>query len=144
MATTQKTVPLAEDVRAYIESIEPVRRRDEAARLVEIYREATGLEPTLWTGNMIGFGQYHYKYKTGHEGDAMMTGFAPRKAKISLYLYLDEATREADLALLGKTTAGVACVYVNKLADIDEGVLRELIRKTMATVKTWYPEGIKD
>lgn len=134
-----KTRPGDEGVEAYLLSLMPARRRDDALRLLRIFQEETGLPAVLWGGKMVGFGRYHYKYKTGHEGDAMRAGFAPGKAKISLYLWLQGQEREEILSRLGKHTSGVGCVYVNKLADIDEGVLREMIRLTMKSMAELYP-----
>ncbi len=135
-----KTRPGDEGAEEYLLSLEPARRRDDALTLLRIFREETGLPAVLWGGKMVGFGSYHYKYKTGHEGDAMRVGFASGKAKISLYLWLQGQEREEILSRLGKHTSGVGCVYVNKLADIDEGVLREMIRLTMKSMAELYPE----
>ena len=135
-----KTKPETDEVRAYCASLEPVRRREDALKLLDIFTEETPWPAVLWTGNMVGFGQYHYQYASGHEGDALRVGYAPRKGKISLYLMLEEADRAALLARLGKHSTGVGCIYVNKLADIDEAVLREMIRKVVDTMQELYPE----
>ena len=134
-----KTKPREEDVRAYILTLEPLRRREEGLKLLEMFEQETGLPAVLWGESMIGFGTYAYKYKSGHEGEWMRIGFAPGKAKISLYCYLDEGEREELLGRLGKHFTGVGCIYVNKLADIDEAVLRELIQKSMAAMDRLYP-----
>jgi Domain of unknown function (DU1801) len=89
---------------------------------------------------MIGFGSYHYKYASGHEGDAMLLGFSPRKSKISLYLAPGLAEREELLRGLGKHTTGKACVYINKLSDIDVEVLKKLIKQSILFLKEIYPE----
>ena len=134
-----KTKPQEADVRAYISALEPQRRREEGLKLLDIFMEEANLPAVLWGESMIGFGTYAYKYKSGHEGEWMRIGFAPGKAKISLYCYLDEGEREEVLGRLGKHYAGVGCIYVNKLADIDEAVLRELIQKSMAAMDRLYP-----
>lgn len=135
-----KTKPESHEVRAYCQSLEPARRREDALRLLDIFTEETPWPPVLWTGNMVGFGRYHYKYPSGHEGEAFRVGYAPRKGKISLYLTLQEADRAALLSRLGKHTSGVGCIYVNKLADVDEAVLREMIRRAVSTLQEMYPE----
>ena len=91
----------------------------------------------MWGPSIIGFGSYHYKYESGHEGDAPLVGFSPRKAKISFYL---DCEREEILKKLGKHTKGKACIYVNKLADIHIDVLKELISYTAEKYQTLYPK----
>lgn len=134
-----KTKAQATDVRAYLNGIENPKRRADALRLLDIFGETTGLPAVLWGESIIGFGQYHYKYASGHEGDAAVVGFAPRKASISLYLSAYDEERPQFLARLGKHKAAVACIYVNKLEDIDEQVLREMIVHAMAVVQKQYP-----
>lgn len=124
----------------FIETIENEKKRADAYQLLEIFKEETGMEPVMWGPSIIGFGKYHYKYATGHEGDAAIVGFSPRKAKISLYLMYDSEERTQLLEKFGKHTTGVACTYINKLADIDTDVLRTMIRRTMEIVREMYPE----
>ena len=102
-----------QDVVEFIESVDHPKRREEAFRLLEIFKEVTGKEPTKWGAGIIGFGSYHYKYDSGHEGDAPVVGFAPRKARHSLYFFMDEEKREELLQSFGKHKTGRACVYVN-------------------------------
>ena len=124
----QKTKPHSGDVGAFLAQVENDQKRADSHVLVELMSKISGEPPVLW-GTMVGFGQYHYKYPTGHEGDAFLVGFAPRKAAFSIYLmgtYFPEenARREALLAKLGKHRMGKSCLYVNKLSDIDLDVLR--------------------
>ncbi|MHB8127886.1 MAG: DUF1801 domain-containing protein [Mobilitalea sp.] len=135
-----KTKENDKNVINFIESIENAKKREDAYRLLEIFTETTGLQAKMWGESMIGFGSYHYKYKTGHEGDAMIVGFSPRKAKISLYVVIGETERESLLKNLGKHTSGIACIYINKLTDIDVEVLRELIKQSVVSIKEMYPE----
>lgn len=93
----------------------------------------------MWGTSIIGFGSYHYKYKSGHEGDAPFVGFSPRKAKISLYLATGEPKKEELLNQLGKHTTGKACVYVNELSDIDVTILKSLIDQSVNFLKVTYP-----
>jgi len=94
----------------------------------------------MWGPSIIGFGSYHYKYDSGHEGDAPLVGFSPRKAKISLYFATGDDQRGSLLEKFGKHTSGKACVYINKVADIDIDVLKELIDQSVKFLKRTYPE----
>ena len=94
----------------------------------------------MWGPSIIGFGTYHYKYKSGHEGDAPLVGYSPRKAKISLYLASAVSKQNDLLEDLGKHTTGKACIYVNKVADIDIEVLKMLINKSISFLKETYPD----
>ena len=97
----------------------------------------------MWGDSIIGFGSYHYRYATGHEGDAPLAGFSPRKAKISLYLN-GCTEREPDaLKRLGKCTTGKSCIYINKLSDIDPEVLKVLIHYAVRHLQETYPEKNK-
>ncbi|MFI2856124.1 DUF1801 domain-containing protein [Paenibacillus sp. JSM ZJ436] len=137
----QKTLPSDENVIEFIEAVDHPKKKEDAYRLLDIFAETTGYPPVMWGPSIIGFGSYHYKYATGHEGDAPLVGFSPRKAKISLYLSACEPEREALLEQLGKHTTGKSCVYVNKLADIDESVLRKMIQHSVAYLQEMYPEA---
>lgn len=116
------------------------KKREDAYRLLELFTETTGYEAKMWGPSIIGFGRYHYKYASGHEGDAPLVGFSPRKAKISLYLAPGEPNRDELLRGLGKHTTGAACVYINKLADIDTEVLVQLIGQSVRFLQEQYPE----
>jgi len=107
--------------------------------LLDIFEEVTGYKAKMWGPSIIGFGSYHYKYASGHEGDAPLAGFSPRKAKISLYLAYESEEREKMLENFGKHTTGKACIYVNKLADIDTQVLKKLIEQSVETYQNLYP-----
>ena len=133
-----RTKPSDTDVREYLDTLSP-RRRDEGLRLLAIFEEETGERAVLWDGGMVGFGTYLYQPKSGKAARWFRAGFAPRKAKLVLYLYLREG-REAFLARIGRHTAGVGCVYANALADLDEGVLREMIRAAWEQMGREYPE----
>ena len=122
----------------FIESVDHPQKREDAYKLLDIFTETTGYQAKMWGSSIIGFGSYHYKYASGHEGDAPLVGFSPRKAKISLYLAADPE-RDALLNQLGKHTTGKGCVYINKLADIDVDVLKALIRQSVAYLKKKYP-----
>lgn len=128
-----KTKETDNSVIEFIESVENEKKKADAYQLLQIFEEVTGYEAKMWGPSIIGFGRYHYKYASGHEGDAPLAGFSPRKAKISLYLSYESEEREKLLENFGKHTKGKACIYVNKLADIDTDVLKELIRHSVET-----------
>ena len=135
-----KTKETDNSVIEFIENVENVKKREDAYRLLDIFTETTGYEAKMWGPSIIGFGTYHYKYDSGHEGDAALVGFSPRKAKTSLYFATGDAKRDELLQDLGKHTVGKACVYINKVADIDEEVLKALIQQSVHFVKKMYPD----
>ncbi|OZU89347.1 hypothetical protein CIL03_06425 [Virgibacillus indicus] len=124
----------------FIESVETPKKREDAYRLLDIFTETTGYPAKMWGPSIIGFGSYHYKYASGHEGDAALVGFSPRKAKISLYFATGDDKREELLKDFGKHTAGKACVYINKVADIDVDVLKALINQSIKFLRETYTE----
>lgn len=126
-----KTKPTDEDVAKFLEGIDDERKRADARRVLEIMREVTGEEPRMWGPSMVGFGSYHYVYESGREGDWFLTGFAPRSRSLSLYIMAGFGEYDALLARLGKHKTGKSCLYVNRLADVDEEVLRELVRRSV-------------
>jgi hypothetical protein len=134
----QKTKENDNSVIEFIESADP-KRREDAYRLLDLFTEASGSPAKMWGTSIIGFGSYHYKYPSGHEGVAPYVGFSPRKAKISLYLSACDAEREELLPKLGKHTTGKSCVYINKVSDINEEVLKQLIRSSIEYLQKTYP-----
>ncbi len=124
----------------FIERVESPKKREDAYKLLDIFTETTGYQAKMWGPSIIGFGSYHYKYATGHEGDAPLVGFSPRKAKISLYFATGDPKRDKLQEKFGKHTSGKACVYINKVADIDVDVLKELILQSIAFLRETYPE----
>jgi len=123
----------------FIESVENEKKKADAYQLLAIFEEITGYEAKMWGPSIIGFGSYHYKYASGREGDAPLVGYSPRKAKISLYLSYESEEREKLLESFGKHTKSKACIYVNKLADIDTNVLKDLIKHTVETYQNLDP-----
>ncbi len=123
----------------FLEAVADEKKRSDGYKLVEIFQNETGFEPKMWGSSIIGFGSYHYKYESGHEGDAPICGFSPRKGAISLYIALDEVNREKYLSKFGKHKSGKGCIYVNKLTDVDEGVLREMIMTSVVSMADKYP-----
>lgn len=137
----QKTKETDSSVTEFIENVDNPKKRQDAYKLLDIFTETTGYNPKMWGPSIIGFGSYHYKYETGHEGDAPLVGFSPRKAKISLYFAPGDSKREELLKEFGKHTSGKACVYINKVADIDIGVLKELIHESVTFLQEMYPDN---
>ena len=124
---TRKTGASVED---FLASVENKRRREDGSAILEMMKQITGMEPEMWGPTIIGFGDYHYKYASGREGDMFLTGFSPRKQNLSLYVMDEFEGRDDLLARLGKHRTGVSCLYINKLADVDMDVLRELIQRS--------------
>ena len=127
-----KTKPTDANVANFIANISDEKRRADCVALAEMMREETGEEPIMWGDSMVGFGKYAYKYASGRSGEWLKTGFASRKDALTLYFsyYLEEQTEL--LAKLGKHKIGKGCLYIKRLSDVDEGVLRQLIAQAVA------------
>lgn len=122
-----KTKETSASVEDYLNQVEHPRRREDALALNEIFKDVTGWQPRMWGPTIVGYGSYHYVYKTGREGDFLATGFAPRKQNLSVYIMPGYADFSDILADLGKHKHGRSCLYINKLADVDTDVLKRLI-----------------
>ncbi|MGX7099188.1 DUF1801 domain-containing protein [Globicatella sanguinis] len=133
-----KFAPTGQTVAEVIESLPSDYKKADAYELLAFYKRVSGEDAVVWYPNIIGFGQYHYVYDSGHEGDATLLAYSPRKAKISLYLDQDFPERKELLDKLGKIKKARGCVYVNKLADIDMSVLEELLDKSLTYTKEKY------
>lgn len=127
MAKEAKTKSAPFDREAWLAGVDPARRA-EAERLLTIFGEVTGWEPRLWGPSMVGFGRYAYRYDSGHGGESLATGFSPRKAELSIYILPGYSDFGHFLQRLGPHRTGKSCLYLKRLAAVDEGVLRELIR----------------
>ena len=137
-----KTKPTQVSVEDFIGRVEPASKRGDAPVLDALFRKVTGEAPRMWGPSIVGYGQYHYRYDSGHEGDMCRAGFSPRKAKHSLYILGcggEDHEMEALLARLGKHSRGAGCLYVNKLADIDLAVLEKMIALGWKTSFERYP-----
>lgn len=139
MAKNQnKTVENEGDVLAFIHSVDNEKRKKDALKILEIMSEITRLDPKMWGPSIIGFGNYHYKYESGREGDFFKVGFSPRKQNTSLYI-MGGFNRYDDLmSKLGKYKTGKSCLYVNKLEDIDLDILRNLIKESFSFMTEKY------
>ena len=123
----------------YLSQVEPERRRADAQRLDQIFREVSGFAPRMWGPSIVGYGRYHYRYESGREGDFLATGFAPRKANLVIYIMPGYTDFSAILARLGKHKIGKSCLYINKLDDIDLDVLKELIAAGIEDLGRHWP-----
>lgn len=135
-----KTKQTEVDVREFINTfVESEQKRIDSFALLDLMQKHTGYEPKMWGPTIIGFGQYHYKSeRSKQEGDWPLVGFSPRKAAISLYVFTGAAEHEHLLKDLGKFTMGKACIYVKKLSDIDENVLKSLITETIGYLQSKF------
>ena len=124
---TQKTGASVEE---FLASVESKTRREDGFRVLQLMQEVTGLEPEMWGPSIVGFGDYHYRYESGREGDFFLTGFSPRKQSLSLYIMAGFDAYDGLLSRLGKHRKGASCLYINKLADVDMDVLRQLVQQS--------------
>ncbi len=134
-----KTKATKASVAAYIAALTDQTRRADAKALVKLMQSATGEKPKMWGPSIIGFGSCHYTYDSGREGDMPLVGFSPRKAATVLYITRGFSGSEELVAKLGKHTGDRGCLYVKKLADVDQKVLERLVVKSVATVRAKYP-----
>ncbi len=134
-----KTKPTPVDVGAYIDTVDNPVRRDDAKIVCAMLERITGESPKMWGPSIIGFGSYHYKYDSGHEGDMCRLGFSPRKAELVLYVLTEDLGQPEKLARLGKHKTGKSCLYIKKLADVDMTVLEELTRDALTYMNAKYP-----
>ncbi len=126
-------------VRDFIAKVENETRRKDAATLLKLFKEVTGWKPYMYGPTIIGFGLYHYKYESGHSGSACAIGFSPRKANLVIYVFDFEGNVDL-LRKLGKHKGGIKqCLYINKLADVDLGVLEDILKGGLAAAKKTWP-----
>ncbi|WP_298496125.1 DUF1801 domain-containing protein [uncultured Maritimibacter sp.] len=137
--TENKTRPTGASVEDFLAAAEPERRREDALALDGLFREVTGWAPRLWGPSIVGYGSYHYRYETGREGDFLATGFSPRKANLVVYIMPGYQDYSALLEDLGKHKLGKSCLYINRLSDVDEAVLRRLIRAGIDDLARLHP-----
>jgi hypothetical protein len=138
MAKT-KTTSTGEDVLNFVNTyVENDLKKADSFQLIELMKAWSGFEPKMWGPTIIGFGTYHYKYASGHEGDAPIIGFSPRKAEFSLYVYSPTDRSKLLLDELGKYKMGKACIYVKKLSDINILSLEGLCEETIKFIKDKY------
>ncbi len=134
----QKTNPTDDSVIAFLETIENPKKKEDAYTLLEICEKESGYKGVMWGSSLIGFGTYHYVYKSGHSGNAPLFGFAPRKNNISIYSATGDEELKTLLPRFGKYTMGKACIYVKKLEDIDLEVFKEILHHSIAFLTERY------
>jgi hypothetical protein len=132
---TQKT---GKSVKAFLDGVDEMQRAD-CEKLVQLMSSVTKSEPALWGPSMVGFGKYHYVYESGREGDWFLTGFSPRKGKLSIYIMAGFESYDDLMQQLGKHKTGKSCLYVKTLDDIDMKVLRKLVTESVRYMKKTYP-----
>jgi Domain of unknown function (DU1801) len=134
-----KTKPTKLSVTGFIDGLADPAKRTDAKALVKVMQSAAGERPKMWGPSIIGFGSYHYKYESGREGDMPVIAFSPRKAATVLYGMTGFSEAASLLAKLGKHTTGKGCLYIKKLADVDQRVLETLVVKSLAAKRAQHP-----
>ncbi|MDY6931628.1 MAG: DUF1801 domain-containing protein [Halobacteriota archaeon] len=132
--TELKTKPNEGDVLDFLNGVVDEKRRKDCFVILDLMKEVTGEEPIMWGDSIVGFGSYHYKYKSGREGDWLSTGFSPRKRYLTIYIMSGFERYDELMNKLGKYKTGKSCLYINKIEDIDQSVLKELIRESIEYV----------
>ena len=133
-----KTQPTNQSVESFLNAVENEQRKKDGFEVLEMMKKITGEEPVLWGPSLIGFGNYHYKYESGREGDFFRTGFSPRKTALTLYIMSGFSRYEDLMQKLGKYKTGKSCLYVKKLDDVDREVLTALIKESLKFMKEKY------
>ena len=133
--TTETELSVTDFINSYVDNDQ---KKADSLQLIELMRKWSGFEPKMWGPTIIGFGSYHYKYASGHEGDAPQIGFSPRKAAFSLYVYTPTKENEHLLDSLGKFKMGKACIYFKKLSDIDLDTVEKLSKASIAYLNKRY------
>ena len=134
-----KTKKNQASVASFLDRIQDPVQREESRVLVRLMKEVTRLQPRMWGTSIVGFGDHHYKYASGREGDTFLAGFSPRKGTLTLYIGQGFEARGPLLKKLGKHKTGVGCLYIKRLEDVDLAVLRQLVKASVARVK---PSGV--
>lgn len=135
---TQKTRETSACVQSFLHSVGNRTRREDSLVMLDLMRDATGEEARMWGSSIVGFGSYHYVYESGREGDAMLTGFSPRKQNLAIYIMPGFSAHGSLLEKLGKHKTGKSCLYVNTLADIDMKVLKTLVQRSVQHMRKKY------
>lgn len=134
-----KTRPTRKSVNKYLQGVEPAGRKEDATVLLKLMSEVTGEQARMWGSSIIGFGSYQYQYESGRQGQGMLVGFAPRKSSLVVYITPGFAAYGGLLKRLGKHRRSVSCLYLGRLKRIDQQVLRELIKLSVAEMRNRYP-----
>ncbi len=127
------------DVEAFLNNVEPDKKRQDSFAIMNLMQEVTGEEPVMWGPSIVGFGSYRFKYESGRTGEWMLVGFAPRKQNLTLYIMPGFEHYDQLLSKLGKFSTGKSCLYIKKMEDVDEGVLRKLVHQSVEHMKKTNP-----
>jgi len=130
-----KTKRNRKSAKKFIDGVKDAGRREDAYKIMSLMEEVTGAKPEMWGDSIVGFGAYRYEYESGRSGEWFLTGFAPRKANLTLYIMSGFSRYQELLAKLGKHKTGKSCLYINRLDDIDMKVLRRLVKESVAHVR---------
>ncbi|MEM7283324.1 MAG: DUF1801 domain-containing protein [Pseudomonadota bacterium] len=139
MATQNKTVKNNQSVTEFVNGITDPKRKKDCKAVAKIMREATGKRAKMWGTTIVGYGEYHYKYDSGREGDHMITGFSPRKQNLTVYIMPGFSNYQPLMKKLGKHKTGKSCLYINSLEDVDSSVLAQLIKRSVTDMRKKYP-----
>jgi len=132
-----KTKETTESVTKFLDTVDDERKRNDCFEILEVMRQATGLDAKMWGTSIVGFGSYHYKYESGHEGDMCLIGFSPRKQNIVLY-GMGVPGKNVLLEKLGKYKTGKYCLYINKLSDVNVDILKKMVNDSWEHMKQKY------
>jgi hypothetical protein len=134
-----KTVATDQNVYEFLETfVDSEQKKKDSLKLIELFKEVTGADPIMWGPSIIGFGTYHYTYASGHQGDAPVLGFSPRKAAITLYVHSNTERTKDLLDQLGTYKISKACIYIKKLSDIDCSILKEICHESISYLSTHF------
>ncbi len=133
-----KTKASDASVSAFLQSVDGEQKRRDARDILALMKEVTGTRPRMWGTGIVGFGSYHYKYQSGREGDWPVTGFPPRKQNLTVYIMPGFSRYSALMNRLGRYKTGKSCLYLRRLGDVDQKVLRQLVTRSVADMKKLY------
>jgi hypothetical protein len=134
-----KTIETENSVADFLATISDVKRREDCVFIIDLLSKLSGFEPKMWGSSIVGFGIYNYKYESGHSGNAPLAGIASRKNALTVYLASNFEEKETLLSQLGKHKSSKACLYIQKLDDIDVAILSQLVKKSIEQIKELYP-----
>lgn len=138
--TDIKTKQTEQSVESFLNKVADEKVREDCFAIIKLMQKVTGMKPVMWGTSIIGFGKYHYKYESGHEGDICLVGFSPRKQNIALYVKAGIEGQDALLKKLGKHKAAKGCLYIKRLEDVDINVLGDIVKGTVSYLKKKYPD----
>ena len=130
-----KTKQTEKSVEKFLNSVKDTKQRQDSFTVLKMMQQITKAEPKMWGPSIVGFGKYHYKYASGHEGDCCLTGFSPRKGNLTLYIMAGFDEKSDKMKKLGKFKTGKCCLYIKKLEDINMSVLKDLVKSSVESMK---------